>query len=108
MMIPTRCKTILLKWFSFQIAPFCNSLMKVKNMPVKNICKIISTGELCVVEGGDVMWDSNTGGLKKTSHTIHVRIIDPSNYEQTNQTRDVDSSDLVTYLVWDPVQHKYV
>lgn len=61
----------------------------------KDILKIQSTGELCVDEGGDIKFSS---GVIKASK--HIRVIDPENYQLTNDTRDVDPSDLVTYLVW--------
>jgi hypothetical protein len=64
-------------------------------MAVKNILKIQSTGELCVDEGSNVHISSGASQISK-----HVRVIDPINYQLTNVTRDVNPSELVTYLVW--------
>ena len=61
----------------------------------KDILKIKSTGELCVDEGGSMKFSPGVIQASK-----HIRVIDPENYQPTNDTRDVNPSDLVTYLVW--------
>ncbi|MEY2914846.1 MAG: hypothetical protein RLZZ184_4155 [Cyanobacteriota bacterium] len=61
----------------------------------KDILKIKSTGELCVDEGHDIKF--SPGVIQPSKH---IRVIDPENHRLTNDTRDVDPSDLFTYLVW--------
>jgi len=61
----------------------------------KDILKIKSTGELCVDEGSSMKFSPGVIQASK-----HIRVIDPENYQPTNDTRDVNPSDLVTYLVW--------
>ena len=64
-------------------------------MSVKNIWKILSTGELCVDEGDTVTFVSGIQNITK-----HVSILDPQTYLPTEIYRDVEANDLETFMYW--------